>query len=84
MGWTPQEALICSIVNGPAFFGLQNDYGAVAENKKADLLILNANPLERIQHTQQIFGFIRKGKYLNRSYLDKVLSQVQDEVSKLK
>ena len=83
-GLTPQEALICSVINGPAFFGLQNEYGAVAENKKADLLILNANPLDRIQNTQQIFGFLRNGKYLNRAYLDNLLSQVQNEVSKLK
>ena len=83
-GLTPQEALSCSVINGPAFFGLQNEYGAVAENKKADLLILNANPLDRIQNTQQIFGFLRNGKYLNRAYLDNILSQVQNEVSKLK
>jgi hypothetical protein len=83
-GLTPQEALSCSVINGPAFFGLQNEYGAVAENKKADLLILNANPLDRIQHTQQIFGFLRNGQYLNKVYLDNLLSQVQNQVGKLK
>ena len=83
-GLTPQEALSCSVINGPAFFGLQNEYGAVAENKKADLLILNANPLDHIQNTKQIFGLLKKGKYLNRAYLDNLLSQVQNEVSKLK
>lgn len=83
-GLTPQEALLCSIVNGPMFFGLQNDYGAVAKNKKADLLILNANPLDRIQNTQQISGFIRKGKYLDRKDLNDLLEKVQIEVSRLK
>ncbi len=83
-GLTPQEALSCSIINGPAFFGLQNDYGAVAINKKADLLILNANPLERIENTQQIFGFIRKGKYLDRQKLNLLLEQVKNTVSVLK
>jgi imidazolonepropionase-like amidohydrolase len=83
-GLTPQEALICSIINGPAFFGLQYQYGAVAENKKADLIILNANPLDRIQNTLQIFGFIRKGKYLDRKDLDHLLVNVQSEVDKLK
>lgn len=83
-GLTPQEALSCSVINGPVFFGLQNEHGALDQNKKADLLILNANPLARIQNTQQIFGLIRKGKYLNRSYLDHLLSQVQNEVSRLK
>ncbi len=83
-GLTPQEAILCSIVNGPAFFGLQNDYGSVAINKKADLLILNANPLEKIENTQRIFGFIRKGKYLDRQKLNLLLEQVKNTVSDLK
>jgi imidazolonepropionase-like amidohydrolase len=83
-GLTPQEALICSVINGPAFFGLQNQYGAVVENKKADLIILNANPLVRIQNSIQIFGFIRKGKYLDRKDLDNLLSGVQAKVNTLK
>ena len=83
-GLTPQEALICSLLNGPAFFGLQNEYGAVAANKHADLLILTANPLEDIQNTKEIFSFIKKGVYLDRKYLDMLLDQVKQEISKLK
>ena len=83
-GLTPQEAILCSIVNGPAFFGLQNDYGAVAINKKADLLILNANPLVQIENTKQIFGFVRKGKYLDRKQLNLLLEEVREAVSVLK
>lgn len=83
-GLTPQEALSCSIINGPAFFGLQNDYGTVAINKKADLLILNANPLVQIENTKQIFGFVRKGKYLDRQQLNLMLEKVREAVSVLK
>ena len=83
-GLTPQEALTCSLLNGPAFFGLQNEYGAVSVNKNADLLILNANPLENIQNTKEIFSFIRKGVYLDRKNLDMLLEQVKQEISKLK
>ncbi len=83
-GLTPQEALLCSIVNGPRFFGLQQEYGAVAKNKKADLLILNANPLERIEHTRMIEGFIRKGRYLDKKELTRLLEKVQNEVRNLK
>jgi imidazolonepropionase-like amidohydrolase len=42
-----------------------NEYGAVAAHKNADLLILNANPLEDIQNTKEIFSFIKKGVYLD-------------------
>jgi imidazolonepropionase-like amidohydrolase len=83
-GLTPQQALSCSIINGPAFFGLQAEYGAVAINKKADLLLLEGNPLEDIKNSQKIIGFIRKGKYLNRAFLDNLLETLRQEVSKLK
>jgi hypothetical protein len=83
-GLTAQQALSCSVINGPAFFGLQADYGAVLKHKKADLLLLEANPLEDIKNTQKIVGFIQKGKYLNRAYLDNLLETVRLEVSKLK
>jgi imidazolonepropionase-like amidohydrolase len=63
---------------------LQADYGAVLKDKKADLLLLEANPLEDIKNTQKIVGFIQKGKYLNRAYLDNLLETVRLEVSKLK
>lgn len=82
-GLTPQQALSCSIINGPAFFGLQAEYGAVKADKIADLLLLEANPLEDIKNTQKIIGFIQKGKYLNRAFLDNLLETVKQEVSKL-
>jgi hypothetical protein len=83
-GLTPREALMCSIVNGPTFFGLQDEYGAVSEQKKADLIILNANPLEQIENTRMIYGFIRNGKYIDRKALDDLLQSVLNEVSVLK
>ena len=83
-GLTPQEALLCSIVNGPAFFNQSAEYGSVALNKKADLLILNKNPLEKIENTQTIDGIIRKGDYLNRHQLDTILLELELKVKQLK
>jgi len=83
-GLTPQQALACSIINGPAFFNLEKEYGAVSKNKKADLLLLNSNPLVLIQNTQDIFGVIRKGVYLNRKGLDTILSKTSKAVQALK
>lgn len=83
-GLTPQEALICSIINGPAFFNQSENYGSVSKYKKADLLILNKNPLEKIENTESIEGVIRKGRYLNRKDLDKILIDIEEKVKKLK
>ena len=83
-GLTPQQALICSIINGPAFFNQSKLYGAVAKQKNADLLILNANPLMDINNSKKIDAVINKGKYLNRKYLDKLLADTEQKVKLLK
>jgi imidazolonepropionase-like amidohydrolase len=83
-GLSPQQALICSIINGPAFFNQSKDYGAVLTNKKADLLILDKNPLENIKNTESINGVIRKGVYMDRKKLDSILLDIETAVNKLK
>jgi hypothetical protein len=83
-GLTPQQALICSIINGPAFFNQSKLYGAVAKQKNADLLILNANPLTDINNTKKINAVINKGKYFNRKFLDKLLADTEQKVKLLK
>lgn len=82
-GLTAQQALKCSIINGPAFFNKEKDYGAVQKNKMAELLILNSNPLLNVQNTQSIFGLVRQGKYLDRKQLDQLLIQVAAKVKAL-
>ena len=74
------EALKASVINGPAFFNLSKDFGAVSTNKMADLLILDANPLTNIQNTQKINSLIRKGVYLDRKALDKLLADTEQKV----
>lgn len=61
-GLSPAEALKSSMINGPAFMGLQNEYGSVEKGKLADLLILEANPLEDIQNLRSLKKVILKGK----------------------
>jgi imidazolonepropionase-like amidohydrolase len=75
------EALKASVINGPAFFNQSKDYGSIEENKIADLLILDANPLKDIHNTQKIFALIHKGTYLNRNDLDTMLTAIEHKVS---
>ena len=74
------EALKASVINGPAFFNLAKDYGAVANTKIADPLILDANPLNDIQNTQKINALVRKGVYYNRKALDQFLIDAKEKV----
>ena len=83
-GLSPQQALICSIVNGPAFFNQSKAYGSVTIGKNADLLLLNANPLMDINNTKKIDAVVNKGKYLSRKELDEILSATAEKVKLLK
>ncbi len=58
-GLRPAEALQTSIINGPKFFGLEEHYGSLEKGKKANILILNANPLKEIKNTRTIEMIIK-------------------------
>ncbi len=67
-GLTPLEALQTSIINGPEFFGVSDDYGKVQKNYMADLLLLNSNPLDDIENTEDIHAVIVEGEQVGLSY----------------
>jgi len=43
----------------------------------ADLVLLDANPLQDIRNTRKIFGVALGGKYYSREVLDKMLQEVE-------
>src|SRR5262245_7733514 len=53
-GLTPVEALAAATSEPARFLNLSDDLGQVAEGKLADLLVLDANPFEAIEHTRRI------------------------------
>ena len=63
-GLSPMEALQAATINPAQFFGLQNDLGTIEVGKKADLVLLEADPLEDISNTRKIAAIIQGGRYL--------------------
>ncbi len=63
-GLTPSEALQAATVNAARFHGLQDEVGTIEVGKRADLVLLSANPLEDIRNTRQIAGVIHRGVWL--------------------
>lgn len=66
-GLTPLEVLKTATSNPALYFELQDELGRIKENYWADLLILDANPLEDINNTLSINAVIKQGKYVERS-----------------
>lgn len=76
-GLTPQQALAASVVHGPAFLGKAADFGALAAGKRADILVLDRNPLEDIRATRAIHALVLRGKALDRAALDGLLTEAK-------
>jgi hypothetical protein len=72
-GLTPLEALKTATVNAASALGLAADTGAVEPGKRADLVLLDANPLDRIENVDRIFAVVRHGSVVGRSALDELL-----------
>lgn len=73
-GLTPLQALQASIINGPEFLNKSAQYGSISNGKKADILILNENPLLNISATQNIHALVVHGKLMDRKQLDALLT----------
>jgi len=76
-GLTPAESLRAATLNPAKFFGLDQTLGTVEKGKLADLVLLEANPLEDIRNTQKIDAVVMNGRFYDRKALDKMLSQAQ-------
>jgi imidazolonepropionase-like amidohydrolase len=83
-GFTPLEALRTATVNPVRFLGTAESMGSIEVGKTADLVILDANPLENISNTKRISAVIVGGRLLKRSDLDSLLKKAETAAKSLK
>ena len=76
-GFTPMEALQTATLNPAKFLGRENELGTIEKGTLADLVLLDANPLDDIRNTQKIAAVVVNGRYLSRAELDKMLAEVE-------
>jgi hypothetical protein len=62
-GLSPLEALRAATVRPAEFFGIENDIGTVDPGKRADFVLLDADPLADIRNTRRIHGVVSKGRF---------------------
>jgi imidazolonepropionase-like amidohydrolase len=75
-GLPPLAVLQAATRNAAAYFGEPEKWGTVAPGQRADLLLLNGNPLEDIQLARAIAGVMARGQWLPKAELDAKLEQV--------
>jgi hypothetical protein len=81
-GLSPFTALQTATLNPAKFLHKEKEFGTVEKGKIADMVLLDANPLENISNTKKIYAVIVNGKLLQRKELDELLTQVKNVASK--
>ena len=72
-GMSPLAALQSATIAPARYFGALDSLGTVAENRIADLVILDANPVDDIRNIDRIRAVVVNGRLLTRAALDSLL-----------
>jgi imidazolonepropionase-like amidohydrolase len=80
-GLTPLEALQSATLGPAEFFRATDSLGTIEPGKVADLVLLDASPLDDIANVGHIAAVCAHGALLGRATLDKLLRDVQAQAA---
>jgi hypothetical protein len=66
------------------WLGVASDRGVVAVGKRADLLLLDADPMVDVGNTRKIAAVIAGGRFLSRAELDQKMSALNERYAKIR
>ncbi len=76
-GLTNEEALVSATRLSATWLGIEDKIGTVEEGKFADLLLLDANPLDDIRNTRVISGVFVNGKWIDKEDINQMMMKVK-------
>lgn len=82
-GLTNMEVLRTATTIPAKYLGRSADLGGVGIGKKADLVLLRSNPLEKIRNTAAVEAVVANGRLFQRSELDSLLAAAEQKGSVL-
>ena len=80
-GLSNYAALEAATKNPSMFFGTMDKVGTIEKGRRADLILLDANPLENISNTERRAGVMLKGKYYTQTEMNKWLDQIAPRIA---
>jgi imidazolonepropionase-like amidohydrolase len=73
----PTYAVLEAATKNPAaFFGREEEFGTVEVGKRADLILLDGNPLEDIRNVHRQAGVMVRGRWLPKAEIDRRLAEI--------
>ncbi len=76
-GMSPLEALRAATITPAHFLGLAGRAGAISPGARADIVMLDANPLENIDAVRRVNTVVLAGVVYDRAALDGMLEKVE-------
>jgi imidazolonepropionase-like amidohydrolase len=76
-GLSPEQALAAATREAARFVGQESHWGTVEPGKRADLLLLEADPLADIGATRRIVGLVAQGRWLPAERLREMRAAVE-------
>lgn len=74
-GLTPWEALATGTRNIARFLGAEAEFGTVEAGRRADLILLDASPLENIRNVERQAGVMVRGRWMAQAEIEERLAQ---------
>jgi len=75
-GISAENILRSGTVSPAKFFDSEGEYGQILEGASADLVLLDANPIDNISNASKISGVMVRGQWLSKSAIDERLVSI--------
>ncbi|HVT42887.1 MAG TPA: amidohydrolase family protein [Thermoanaerobaculia bacterium] len=75
-GMTPYEIIRSGTYNVGVYFRNEDDFGTIEPGKRADLVLLDANPLEDIANVARRAGVMVRGRWLSEEEIQRRLAAI--------
>jgi imidazolonepropionase-like amidohydrolase len=79
-GLSPLKVLQMTTLNGARFYDRQATAGSVDEGKEANLVLLDANPVESVQNLHKVYAVVRGGKFYSTDALKALKQKVAEDL----
>ena len=74
-GFTPTEALRTATYEAARYAGEEDEWGAIAEGMRGDIVVLDSDPRQSLAVLRQPFALATNGYFFNRDDLDALLEE---------